>query len=242
MNPATLILSYGEVTPIEIAKNILIELKQPVESTVGTHDALNVHYYKCSIETKYYSNSIYLIPFEGKCDTVPQDILKSTEALIIYFDPKDKSFLKCLPEINAFFQNNEIQLGFLITTTLTGDKNEISYQELKEKTNFLFDVITLKGDVEDETESDSKNNYTEVIEGLSNFVWSNVNLKSNACSHQRNSSNTEDLEKQLIDFEKLLISAQSLRNGTRLSRDEFLDKAEELAEVMSSILNDNDSD
>lgn len=61
-------------------------------------------------------------------------------------------------------------------------------------------------------------------------------------SNHKNSNNTEELENQLNDFENLLITAQSLRSDTNLTRDEILNKAEQLAEVMSAILNDNDSD
>lgn len=63
-----------------------------------------------------------------------------------------------------------------------------------------------------------------------------------AASNCKQPNNAEDLENELNDFEKLLITAQNLRSDTRLTRDEILNKAEELAEVMSAILNDNDSD
>lgn len=55
-------------------------------------------------------------------------------------------------------------------------------------------------------------------------------------------NDNEDLENELNDFENLLITAQNLRSNTHLNRDEILNKAEELAKIMSTILNDNDSD
>lgn len=61
-------------------------------------------------------------------------------------------------------------------------------------------------------------------------------------SNRKHSNDNEDLENELNDFENLLITAQSLRSNTHLSRDEILNKAEELAKIMSTILNDNDSD
>lgn len=63
-------------------------MEQPKESN---STECNLNCYKCAIKTKYYNTSINLIPFTGKLESVPEDILQATEALIIYFDPKDVS-------------------------------------------------------------------------------------------------------------------------------------------------------
>ncbi|XP_034481849.1 uncharacterized protein LOC117787433 isoform X2 [Drosophila innubila] len=145
-----------------------------------------------------------------------------------------RSFIKCLSEINDFIKVNEIQIGFLVTTSFTGEANELTLEELKEHTDVLFDIVTLQEDPETTEEI----SYAEILEGLRNCVWSNVKISSN----HKHSNNTEELENQLNDFEKLLITAQNLRSDTNLTRDEILNKAEQFAEVMSAILNDSDSD
>ncbi|XP_023031951.1 uncharacterized protein LOC6642961 [Drosophila willistoni] len=243
MDPAVLILSYGEVTPMEIVENILMEMKQSKIVEPVTYGSAKLEICKCVMHTKYYSNNICLVPFNGRCEDVPTEIIEMTEALIIYFDSKDIRFVDSIPKIVNFSTKNDIQLGFLITTSFSEQPNELTFQDLKQKTNFLFDIITLKSDNEKDISSEEeKNQYAEIVDGLSNFVWSNVKVQSNLDPLERQLNNTDELEAQLNDFEKLIITAQNLRRDTHLSRDEFLNKAEELAEVISTILNDTDSD
>ncbi|KAH8262419.1 hypothetical protein KR026_003960 [Drosophila bipectinata] len=233
MDPAVLILSYGAMTPLEIAEGILSEMDQPKEPT-STEGSLNC--YKCTIKNKYYNTTINLVPAAGKLENVPEDILKATEALIIYFDPTETSFIDSISKTLA--ENHQIQLGFLLTSSNLSDSNGVSISDLKERTNFFFDVITLNSDDETDPE-DSENGYEEVVEGLKNIVWSNVNYGSNESKPEMS---TDELDSQLRDFENLLLTAQSLRNDTSLTREQFLDRAEQFAGIVSSILNDNDSD
>ncbi|KAH8257543.1 hypothetical protein KR038_011383 [Drosophila bunnanda] len=253
MDPVVLVLSYDStVPPLEIVQNILSEMDQPKESQ-STECSLDS--YKCGIKTKYYNTSISLVPFKGKLETVPEDILQATEALIIYFDPKDvsaiyiywmlfkrlyfqTSFIDTIP--NTLSKNEQIQLGFLLTSNSTGGESGMSFGELKERTNFFFDIITLKKSNNSESDSDEgEKEYEEVVEGLKNVVWSNVTMGSK--EHKDDISNDE-LDNQLKDFENLLLTAQSLRNDTSLTREQFLDRAEQFAGIVSAILNDNDSD
>ncbi|XP_036670856.3 alpha- and gamma-adaptin-binding protein p34 [Drosophila suzukii] len=231
MDPVVLVLSYGATPPMEIVENIFSEVDQPKEAT-STECSLNC--YRCIIKTKYYNTSINLVPFSGKLESVPEKILQATEALIIYFDSKDSSFIETIPKTLA--KNEQIQLGFLLTSS-TSEERGLSFGEIKERTNFFFDIITLKSNVEsdsDETERD----YEEVVEGLKNVVWSNVKFGS---EHKEDIS-SDELDSQLKDFENLLLTAQSLRNDTSLTREQFLDRAEQFAGIVSSILNDNDSE
>ncbi|KAH8239238.1 hypothetical protein KR032_002282 [Drosophila birchii] len=253
MDPVVLVLSYGSTkTPLEIVKNILSEMEQPKESSSSE---CSLDCYKCCIKTKYYKTSINLIPFTGKLENVPEDILQATEALIIYFDPKNVSFLPIYNILfkrlcfqtsfidaipNTLSKNEQIQLGFLLTSSSTGGESGISFGELKERTNFFFDIITLKKSNSSESDSDEgEKEYEEVVEGLKNVVWSNVSMGSK--EHKDDLSNDE-LDDQLKDFENLLLTAQSLRNDTSLTREQFLDRAEQFAGIVSAILNDNDSD
>ncbi|XP_039485657.1 uncharacterized protein LOC120448008 [Drosophila santomea] len=231
MDPVVLVLSYGAVPPLEIVENILSEVNQSKESA-STECSLNC--YKCIIKTKYYDTSINLIPFSGKLEAVPEKILQATEALIIYFDSKDTSFIDTIPKTLA--KNEQIQLGFLLTSS-TSDEGGLSFGEIKEKTNFFFDIITLKSNAESDSDEPEKD-YEEVVEGLKNVVWSNVKFGS---EHKEEIS-ADELDSQLKDFENLLLTAQNLRNDTSLTREQFLDRAEQFAGIVSSILNDNDSD
>ncbi|KAH8288063.1 hypothetical protein KR018_011093 [Drosophila ironensis] len=231
MDPAVLILSYGASTPLEIVEGILTEMDQPQEAS-SSHNG-----YKCRIKNKYYDTTINLVPFVGKFENVPEDILKATEALIIYFEPKDTTFIEAVAK--ALPENNQIQLGFLLTNSNLSEESGFSISDLKQQTNFFFDVITLKSDNKSDSE-ESENGYQEVVEGLKNIVWTNVNYGSK--SGNKAEMSTEEMDDQLRDFENLLITAQNLRNDTSLSREEFLDRAEQFAGIVSSILNDNDND
>ncbi|KAH8315536.1 hypothetical protein KR059_000766 [Drosophila kikkawai] len=254
MDPVVLVLSYDStISPLGIVENILSEMEQPKE-TNSTESSLDC--YKCAVKTKYYKTSINLVPFTGKLENVPEDILQATEALIIYFDPKDvgnqpltrfylkgfyfqTSFIDTIP--NTLSKNEQIQLGFLLTSSSTGgESGGISFGELKERTNFFFDIITLKKGNNSESDSDEgEKEYEEVVEGLKNVVWSNVTMGS---KEPKDDISNDELDNQLKDFENLLLTAQSLRNDTSLTREQFLDRAEQFAGIVSAILNDNDSD
>ncbi|XP_026845354.1 uncharacterized protein LOC6595970 [Drosophila persimilis] len=246
MDPTVLILSYGSKTPLEIAEGILTEMDQP---KTPINNEVSSHFYKCKIKTKYFNTSVNLIPFDGKWENVPTEITKTTEAVIVFFDANDMNFLHTFSD--TFLSDCPLKLGFLLTTSFPCEENGISLSDLKKRTNFIFDFISLKSNSETETEStatststpaQTEDQYQEIVDGLRNVVWSNVEISTKSGSLQKKSLSSEDLDTQLNDFENLLITAQSLRSDTRLTRDEFLDKAEQLAGVMSNILNDNDSD
>lgn len=71
--------------------DILYEMSQPKVLTTTVCESLSISSYKCDISNKYFSTSISLIAFDGSFESVPSEIRKSTEALIIYFDPSDVS-------------------------------------------------------------------------------------------------------------------------------------------------------
>lgn len=70
--------------------------------------------------------------------------------------------------------SNNIELGFLLTSSLSGKPNELSFDDLRVCTNMVFDIITLKEDTENTCEN---HGYSEILEGLTNCVWSNVKVK-----------------------------------------------------------------
>ncbi|XP_022227717.2 uncharacterized protein LOC111077664 [Drosophila obscura] len=242
-DPTVLILSYGSKTALEIAEGILSEMDQP---KTPINNEVSSHFYKCKIKTKYFNTSVNLIPFDGKWENVPTEITKDTEAVIIFFDANDMNFLHTFSD--TFLKDCPLKLGFLLTTSFPCEEKGISLSDLRKRTNFIFDFISLKSNAETESTATStpgptEDQYQEIVDGLRNVVWSNVEISTKSVlAQQMKSLSSEDLDTQLNDFENLLITAQSLRSDTRLTRDEFLDKAEELAGVMSNILNDNDSD
>lgn len=66
-------------------------MKQPKLITPITYESVAINHFKCDIRTKYYTTSIYLLPFDGKFDRVPNELKNTIEALIVYFDPFDVS-------------------------------------------------------------------------------------------------------------------------------------------------------
>lgn len=69
---------------------------------------------------------------------------------------------------------NNIELGFLLTSSLSVKENELSFEDLRECTNMIFDIITLSEDTEN---TSGNHGYNEILEGLTNCVWSNVQVK-----------------------------------------------------------------
>lgn len=87
-----------------------------------------------------------------------------------------------LSGLNDFIITNKIQLGFLITTAFSGKPNELTFEDLKEKANIVFDIITLKEEDEEPSEDAlcETDKYSEIVEGLKNFVWSNIKTKASS--------------------------------------------------------------
>lgn len=79
-------------------------------------------------------------------------------------------------------ESNNIELGFLLTLSLFGKPNEISFDDLRVCTNMVFDIITLKEDTENTSEN---NGYSEILEGLTNCVWSNVKVKGSSSKYAK---------------------------------------------------------
>lgn len=100
--------------------------------------------------------------------------IKAIIVYLLYYNYLQTSFIDTIPKTLA--KNEQIQLGFLLTSS-TSEEGGLSFGEIKEKTNFLFDIITLRSNVESDPDEAEKD-YEEVVEGLKNVVWSNVKFGS----------------------------------------------------------------
>lgn len=188
--------------------------------------------YLCDLKTKYYENTIALLPYEGDISELPEDLLSATEMLIVYFDPDDKTFKSQLSKYCNFLTKNDIELGLLLTNKLYDDaKQGLTYGTVKESCKFQFDLIELcKEDDDSETSG-----YNEVVEVLKNNIWSNVTVPG---------ANTEeldgDLEEQLEGFENLITSIHNFRRiSSGMERDQRLDEAEKLVDLFIKMMNDD---
>lgn len=77
---------------------------------------------------------------------------------------------------------NNIELGFLLTSSLSDKESELSFEDLRKYTNMVFDIITLS----EETENTSENHgYSEISEGLSNCIWSSVQVKGASSKYEQ---------------------------------------------------------
>lgn len=77
---------------------------------------------------------------------------------------------------------NNIELGFLLTSSLSGKESELSFEDLRKCTNMVFDIITLREDTENTSEN---HGYSEISEGLSNCIWSNAQVKGASSKYQK---------------------------------------------------------
>ncbi|XP_004523014.1 uncharacterized protein LOC101451804 [Ceratitis capitata] len=234
MNPLVLVTSKGEQIPNQIVKDILAANGNSADKTssVSFGSCTYVTYF-CDLKTKYYENTIALLPYEGNICELPSEMLKATEMLIVYFDANNKSFKQQLPELCDLVANNDISLGVLLTSKLFDDVNQgLTYGGIKESCKFQFDVIELHNDEEDNGEPTG---YKEVIEVLKNNIWSNVKVPGTD-----DDIPDGDLEEQLEGFENLLTSIQNFKRiSNGMERDQMLDEAEKLAELFIKMMNED---
>lgn len=233
MKPVVILTSCGEQKPDKIARDILVSngnaIDKPVTIPFGSSTFVT---YLCDLKTKYYENTIALLPYEGDIRELPEDLLSATEMLIAYFDPYDKTFKSHLSEYCNFLTNNDIELGLLLTSKLYDDaKQGLTYGTVKESCKFQFDVIELCND-DDDSETTG---YTEVVEVLKNNIWSNVTVPG---------ANTEeldgDLEEQLEGFENLITSIQNFKRiSSGMERDQRLNEAEKLADLFIKMMSED---
>jgi alpha- and gamma-adaptin-binding protein p34 len=140
--------------------------------------------------TKYYEVNVLLYPYTHKdLDSMPEILREYIEAVLIYFDASDRSFLTALDKYATFVEDNEIELGVLLCKELFDhEKDGITYREAKQHFK-LLDVIEL--DRKHSTEDDDDDveevgvqgstshhdpvGYDELLQALRSFLWSNVN-------------------------------------------------------------------
>ncbi|XP_011208905.1 uncharacterized protein LOC105230031 [Bactrocera dorsalis] len=233
MKPVVILISRGEQKPDKLARSILVStgnaINKPVTMSFGLCTFAT---YLCELKTKYYENTIALLPYEGDIRELPEDLLCATEMLIVYFDPDDKTLKSHLSEYCSFLNNNDIELGLLLTSKLYDDaKQGLAYSTVKESCKFQFDVIELcNNDANSETTG-----YKEVVEVLKNNIWSNVTVPG-ANTDELN----DDLEEQLEGFENLITSIQNFRRiSSGMERDQRLNEAEKLADLFIKMMNED---
>ncbi|XP_053954803.1 uncharacterized protein LOC128860993 [Anastrepha ludens] len=233
MKPIVIVTSNGEEEAAKIVKDILTTNGSHIDDTetisLGTCTYLT---YLCDLKTKYYENTIALLPYKGNVSEMPEEVLKATEVLIVYFDPDNKSFKHQIPDFCSLVTNNDIEMGLLLTSKLFDDtKQGLTYENVKEDCKFQFDVIELCNE-EDKGETSG---YQEVVEVLKNNIWSNIKVPGGNADALDN-----DMEEQLESFENLITSMQNFkRMSSGMERDQMLDEAEKLAELFIQMMNED---
>ncbi|XP_054733495.1 uncharacterized protein LOC129241275 [Anastrepha obliqua] len=233
MKPIVIVTSNGEEEAAKIVKDILTTNGNHIDNTenisLGTSTYLT---YLCDLKTKYYENTIALLPYEGNVSEMPEEVLKATEVLIVYFDPDNKSFKHQIPDFCSLVTNNDIEMGLFLTSKLFDDtKQGLTYESVKEDCKFQFDVIELCNE-EDKGETSG---YQEVVEVLKNNIWSNIKVPGGNADALDN-----DMEEQLESFENLITSMQNFKlMSSGMERDQMLDEAEKLAELFIQMMNED---
>uniref|UniRef100_A0A8D8KUD9 (northern house mosquito) hypothetical protein n=1 Tax=Culex pipiens TaxID=7175 RepID=A0A8D8KUD9_CULPI len=142
------------------------------EGTVVLADGLAGHCYH--IRTKYYETDVVFCGWPGgkELAEVPEAILKQLEGVLIYFDARDRDFLKRLPEYAAFVTEADIEFGILLCA------------ELQEEVEQVLDVIELDcagdGETVGEVDDGEAAGVDELFQTLHNFIWSNVDMHRKA--------------------------------------------------------------
>lgn len=210
--------------------------------------------YRYHIRTKYYETDVVFCPWANAdgLDKVPEAILKQTEGILIYFDAKDRDFLKRLPEYAEFVTDADIEFGILLCSELQEEcEKGITYKEAKKFCNVL-DVIELEPS--GETEEGEAAGVDELVQAMHNFIWSNVNMSRKGGSGEAGGGggggsseeqpSAEDelrIEEELMGFEKLLTQVMQFRPNTgSWTRNERLAYAQEFAEIFDELIGDED--
>uniref|UniRef100_A0A8D8I1J6 Alpha- and gamma-adaptin-binding protein p34 n=2 Tax=Culex pipiens TaxID=7175 RepID=A0A8D8I1J6_CULPI len=234
------------------------------EGTVVLADGLAGHCYH--IRTKYYETDVVFCGWPGgkELAEVPEAILKQMEGVLIYFDARDRDFLKRLPEYAAFVTEADIEFGILLCAELQEEADQgITYREAKKFCNVL-DVIELDptggGETVGEEDDGEAAGVDELVQALHNFIWSNVDMhrkaggagggggaeagKEDETTDGAGEEDPEDerrIEEELMGFEKLLTQVMQFRpNTSSWTRNERLAYAQEFAEFFDELIGEED--
>uniref|UniRef100_A0A1Q3FDN2 Uncharacterized protein n=1 Tax=Culex tarsalis TaxID=7177 RepID=A0A1Q3FDN2_CULTA len=214
------------------------------DATVALTDGLTGHSYH--IRTKYYETDVVFCGWPGgkELGELPETILKQLEGILIYFDARDRDFLKRLPEYAAFVTEADIEFGILLCAELQEEPDQgITYREAKKFCNVL-DVIELdpSGETTAATAADEDDGEAagvdELIQAMNNFIWSNVDMhrkvvggagEGAGCGAEPEEKEEEEttqgageedpederrIEEELMGFEKLLTQVMQFRPNT----------------------------
>lgn len=214
----------------------------------GEHTGHSYH-----IRTKYYETDVVFCgwPTGKELSELPEAILKQLEGILIYFDARDRDFLKRLPEYANFVTEADIEFGILLCAELQEESTDgITYREAKKFCNVL-DVIEL--DPAEKNDDGEAAGVDELIQAMHNFIWSNVDMNRKGGAGGGDDSNpekdesTEDpederrIEEELMGFEKLLTQVMQFRpNTSSWTRNERLAYAQEFAEIFDELIGDED--
>ncbi|XP_039430307.1 uncharacterized protein LOC120413514 [Culex pipiens pallens] len=224
--PVVLVVSVdASVKPEDVIGRVR---KAPAtEGTVVLADGLAGHCYH--IRTKYYETDVVFCGWPGgkELGEVPEAILKQLEGILIYFDARDRDFLKRLPEYAAFVTEADIEFGILLCAELQEEVDQgITYREAKKFCNVL-DVIELDpraggagggGGAEAGKED-------ETTEGAG----------------EEDPEDERRIEEELMGFEKLLTQVMQFRpNTSSWTRNERLAYAQEFAEFFDELIGEED--
>lgn len=225
------------------------------EGTVSLGGELTGHGYH--IRTKYYETEVVFCGWAAgrELSELPEAILKQLEGILIYFDARDRDFLKRLPEYASFVTEADIEFGILLCAELQEEPSEgITYREAKKFCNVL-DVIELDPA---ETNDGEAAGVDELIQAMHNFIWSNVDMNRKGTTApgepgddpnqtEKEANPTEDpdderrIEEELMGFEKLLTQVMQFRpNTSSWTRNERLAYAQEFAEIFDELIGDED--
>lgn len=238
--------------------------KLPVtEATVALAEGHTGHSYH--IRTKYYETDVVFCGWPGgkELGELPEAILKQLEGILIYFDARDRDFLKRLPEYAAFVTEADIEFGILLCAELQEEPDQgITYREAKKFCNVL-DVIELdpSGKTAEEDDGEAAG-VDELVQAMHNFIWSNVDMhrktggiggvagggteaeKENETTEGAGQEDPEAerrIEEELMGFEKLLTQVMQFRPNTNSwTRNERLAYAQEFAEFFDELIGEED--
>ncbi|XP_058450441.1 uncharacterized protein LOC131429929 isoform X2 [Malaya genurostris] len=207
------------------------------------------------IQTKYYDTDVLFCPWKStsELDALPEAILNQTEGILIYFDSKDRNFLKRLPDYARFVTDADIEFGILLCSELQEESDEgITYREAKQFCDSL-DVIELEPS--GQTEDGEAAGVDELIQAMHNFIWSNVDMSRkgenstgelglHVGENSVETSTADDerrTEEEVNDFEMLLAQLMQFRTNTSSwTRNERLAYAQEFAEIFDDMIADDE--
>jgi alpha- and gamma-adaptin-binding protein p34 len=205
---------------------------------------------------------VLLYPYTlNDLDSMPEILREHVEAVLVYFDASDRSFLTSVDKYATFVGDNEIELGVLLCKELYDDeKDGITYREAKQHYK-LFDVIELdrKHSTDDDEEEGGTSTshhdpvgYDELLQALRSFLWSNVHTGATGVRRRDSKRHSvsvpndkgdeapldeKDVEAELANFEKLLTQLITFRpNSQNWSRNERLAAAQEFAEIFEDLI------